>query len=164
MKWAVGIDPGRKGAMVALSMDDEVLVYRSRLAAGWRSDQERHEAWLELLREVGGSASIGLVWVELQHVRHGQRGQVAHVREAGMWCGWAVSWGLRLEERRASGNDGWRAAAGLGPRAGKQDVLELVERRLPNLDLAPGRLRVPHMGIVDAAGIALGARSHWRRS
>ena len=163
MRWVVGIDPGRQGAAVALSEDLEVLTYWSRLAAGWESDAERLDAWRRLLEDVGGSAHLALVWVELQHVRHGQRGQVRHVREAGMWCGWALAYGVELEERWTSGHDGWRAAAGLDTRAGKDATLRLVERRLPNLDLTPGRLRTPHMGVVDAAGIALGALAHWRR-
>lgn len=161
MKWWVGIDPGRQGAAVALSADDTALVYRSRLASGWQSDTERLEAWRDLLQAVGGSASVRCVWVELQHVRHGQRGQVSHVREQGLWCAWAMAYGLPLNEPRASGRTGWRAQAGLSSRAGKDDVKAMLERRLPNLDLTPGRLRVPHMGLVDAAGIALAARDQW---
>jgi len=162
MKWFVGIDPGRQGAMVALSHDSDALVFRSRLSAGWAGDAERLEAWRELLELVEGSAHLATVWVEAQYVRQGQRGQVKHVRESGMWCGWALAYGVELQEPKAASRAGWRVAAGLGTRAGKADVLELVERRLPNLDLTPGRLRTPHMGIVDAAGIALGARASWR--
>lgn len=164
MKWYAGIDPGRQGALVALSDDLDHLVYRSRLAKGWDSDHERLDAWRALLEDVGGSAHLAAVWVEEQHVRQGQRGQARHVREAGVWCGWALAYGVELREPKPSGHEGWRVAAGLGTRSGKRDVLELVQRRLPNLDLAPGRLRVPHLGLVDAAGIALGARAHHRRA
>jgi hypothetical protein len=159
MNWYLGIDPGRKGAIVAVSDDLDVLAYRSRLSAGWAGDAERLDAWLRMLTDVDGSAHIGAVWVEQQHVRQGQRGQVKHVREAGVWCGWALVYGLDLHEPRASGREGWRCAAGLEVRAGKAAVLDLVERRLPNLEITPGRLRTPHMGIVDAAGIALGCRT-----
>ena len=159
MRWFIGIDPGRQGAMVAVSDDLDTLTYRSRLAAGWSGDAERLDAWQLMLADVEGSAHIGAVWVELQHVRQGQRGQVKHVREAGLWCGWALAYGLELREPRASGRDGWRCAAGLEVRAGKAAVLELVQRRLVNLDITPGRLRTPHMGVVDAAGIALGCRA-----
>lgn len=160
MTWFVGIDPGRQGAMVALSDDLEALCYRSRLAAGWSGDAERLDAWREMLDAVGGSASLATVWVEAQHVRQGQRGQVKHVREAGMWCGWVMAYGIPLQEPKAAGHAGWRVAAGMSTRASKADVLALVGQRLPNLDLSPGRLRTPHMGLVDAAGIALGARRH----
>lgn len=164
MIWHVGIDPGSKGAIVALTDDSDALVYRSRLSKGWSGDAERLDAWRALLEDVGGSAHVSTVWVEAQHVRQGQRGQVRHVREAGMWCGWVLAYGIPLEEPKAAGHAGWRVAAGLGTRAGKADVLALITRRLPNLDTAPGRLRVPHMGIVDAAGIALGARARSRCS
>ena len=164
MKWYVGIDPGRTGAMVAVSDDMDTMVYRSRLAAGWSGDAERLDAWRQLLDDVGGSAHVVAVWVEAQHVRQGQRGQVRHVREAGVWCGWALAYGLELREPKAAGHEGWRVAAGMHTRAGKRDTLELVQRRLPNLDTTPGRLRTPHMGLVDAAGIALGCRAHHRRA
>tara|TARA_R100001460_G_scaffold2544_1_gene8158 strand:- start:1686 stop:2180 length:495 start_codon:yes stop_codon:yes gene_type:complete len=164
MTWYAGIDPGAKGALVALSDDLDALVYRSRLARGWAGDQERLAAWLALLDDIGGSAHLATVWVEQQHIRQGQRGQVRHVREAGMWCGWVMAYGVALEEPKAAGHAGWRVAAGMSTRASKADVLELVARRLPNLNTTPGRLRVPHMGIVDAAGIAMGARAHHRRS
>ena len=84
--------------------------------------------------------------------------------EAGLWCGWALAYGLELREPKAAGHEGWRVAAGMTTRAGKRDTLELVQRRLPNLDTTPGRLRTPHMGLVDAAGIALGCRAHHRRA
>ena len=164
MRWYAGIDPGRQGALVALSDDLDHLVFRSRLAKGWEGDAERLDAWRSLLEEVGGSAHLAAVWVEAQHVRQGQRGQVRHVREAGMWCGWVLAYGIELREPKPSGHEGWRVAAGLTTRSGKADVLALVQRRLPNLELAPGRLRTPHLGLVDAAGIALGARAHHRRA
>ena len=164
MKWYVGIDPGRQGAMVALSDDLDALCYRSRLAAGWSGDAERLAAWRDLLESVEGSAHLATVWVEAQYVRQGQRGQVKHVREAGMWCGWALAYGVPLEEPKAASHAGWRVAAGMSTRASKVDVLAMVERRLPNLDLTPGRLRTPHMGLVDTAGIALGAMTRHGRS
>jgi hypothetical protein len=157
MKWWVGIDPGRRGAMVALSSDLDALVYRSRLSAGWASDHERLDAWRSMLEDVGGSASVAAVWVELQQVRGQQQGQARHVREAGLWCGWALAYGLHLEERRPHGGDGWRAAAGMRSSAGKAETLALVEARLPQLDTAPGRLRAPHDGLVDAAAMAYAA-------
>ena len=153
MRWYLGIDPGRQGALVAVSDDLDALTYRSRLAAGWSGDAERLDAWQRMLTDVDGSAHIAAVWVEQQ------RGQAKHVREAGVWCGWALAYGLDLHEPRASGREGWRCAAGLEVRAGKAAVLDLVQRRLVNLDITPGRLRTPHMGIVDAAGIALGCRA-----
>lgn len=164
MKWYVGIDPGRTGAVVAVSDDSDAMVYRSRLAAGWSGDSERLDAWRQLLDDVGGSAHVAVVWVETQHVRQGQRGQVRHVREAGMWCGWVLAYGLELREPKAAGREGWRVAAGMTARAGKADTLEMVQRRLPNLDITPGRLRTPHMGLVDAAGIALAARAQHGRT
>ena len=150
--------------MVAISDDSDAMVYRSRLAAGWSGDSERLDAWRQLLDDVGGSAHVAVVWVETQHVRQGQRGQVRHVREAGMWCGWVLAYGLELQERKAAGREGWRVAAGMHTRSGKADTLEMVQRRLPNLDITPGRLRTPHMGLVDAAGIALAARAQHGRT
>ena len=81
-----------------------------------------------------------------------------------MWCGWVLAYGLELQERKAAGHEGWRVAAGMNTRSGKADTLEMVQRRLPNLDITPGRLRTPHMGLVDAAGIALAARAQHGRT
>lgn len=39
----------------------------------------------------------------------------------------------------------------------KRQVIQIVRRRLPSLDLTPGRKRVPHDGLSDAGGMALDA-------
>ena len=111
----LGIDPGKKGALVALGRDDHGVALASSYYAG------RHlvpsllvEALRRMRAELGGGDVVVVVEAQQSMPRQG----VSSTFATGLNYG----------------------------------------RRLPDLDLTPGRCRVAQDGIADAAGMALAGR------
>ena len=163
--WFIGIDPGNKGALVALGPDDELVVCPGDRPAGigWRSMTDRYSALLEVLQAGGGGNNIGLVVLEQQQARARQQGQAKINREQGMWEGWLMAHGLPYRLCVPRGANGWRKPLGRSSFKRGEDpkvwTAETVERMLPNLDARfDGKLRTYHDGVTDAAGMAIAAR------
>ena len=158
----IGIDPGMRGAVVLVA--DEVVV-------GWAADRyvrgktylpaEMAAAVLDLVdaARVGGVANARRVVaaIERQQSRPGQ-GHVGPYTTGygyGLWLGILAALGTPHHEATPAQR---RRGLGLGGAKGKGPVIALVQARLPSLDLTPGRRRMPHDGLADAAAIALSLR------
>jgi crossover junction endodeoxyribonuclease RuvC len=136
----IGIDPGKRGAIVGLGPDGAASFLLSNCYAG--ADlvpallmSAIHEVHAQL---DGGPVRVA---VEIQQAmpRQGLSSTFRTGANYGRICGVVEAMNLPLELLRPAA---WRKHA---------------RRRLPELDLTPGRLRVPHDGIADAAGLALAA-------
>ena len=164
--WYVGIDPGNKGALVALGPDDALVVCPGERPAGlgWRSMPDRYAALLSAMEAKACDGRIALVVLEQQQSRARQQGQAKINREQGMWEGWLMAHGLPYRLVLPRGANGWRKPLGRANFKRGEDVkgwtAEVVERMLPNLDARfGGKLRTYHDGVTDAAGMALAARA-----
>lgn len=167
----IGIDPGTHGAIVGVPWDGALpLCPIARRADGPEGYQRgplkggiTAGLYLAALREVAAGHQVVGVVVEEPSVRPGESasaGQRSGIG-VGVWLGLlaALGWPCELAAPRA-----WRRAAGITvPKGGdpKAATLTVVLRRLPDLDLTPGRITVPHSGIYDAAGLALAAQSRF---
>ena len=154
----LGIDPGKKGALVALGRDDHRVSLASSYYAG------RHLVPSLLVEALRRSADLGagdaVVVVEAQQSmpRQGVSSTFATGLNYGRILGAveAIGWPLHVLRARE-----WRKLAGITIGKGadpKAATIAEVSRRLPDLDPTPGRCRVAQDGIADAAGMALAGR------
>jgi hypothetical protein len=150
---AIGIDPGRDGAVVATDGTEIFgwLLWRQACPDGWVPGLV-----LDALRGLGLRPDA--VALELYAGRGGEgRGSLLTV---------GVGWGMLAAACAAT----WPGALLLTPASsswtrilrdqrgeGKARAQALVSSRLPALDLMPGRRRVPHSGLADAGALALWA-------
>ena len=167
---SIGIDPGRDGAIVAIVMDPsgrEVIALRARvdylpgrekvapldLVAGYVRGVR---TILDMVRDGRPGISIGVV-TEVASIRPGEGGSSS--LRTGMGAG-AIYAALLCHgiPHEVLTPQAWRKRAGISvPQGGdpKAATVAHVERVLPALDLTPGAIRVPHVGLADAAGMAL---------
>lgn len=155
MTTTIGIDPGKDGACVVLR-GTEVL--SARLTADlvgklpWAS---AHPVMAAYLRGVVAEHRPSLAVLELYAGRPGEG------RGSSMTTG--VGWGLWLGLLSAMGVPAITPASSAWTRAmfrdvqgdGKARSVSVALARVPSLDLSPGRRRVPHAGLADAACLAL---------
>lgn len=163
----LGIDPGRSGGIVAL---DGLEVVYARPADG-PDGYHRHApkadpdpaGMLQALLDVRELGRVTLVVIEAPAFGGaGQKGVrmsagvAGHIgMEAGIWRGLLTAWGWPYAVLRPQD---WRKRAGIPAAKGgdpKAATIAHVGRLLPGLDLYPGRKRVAHDGLADAAGMAL---------
>lgn len=146
----IGIDPGKEGAIVALW--DGGVAYELLPATSEGLDGRE---LAQALRRVRSAASAVHVIVERAQSFPGQGVASAfrYGRDYGRILGVLDVLGWPYETVPPAV---WhRAIVGGDPADGKARAALVVAQRLPDLDLRPGRRRVPHSGIVDAAAIAL---------
>lgn len=161
----IGIDPGCKGAMVALHSSGEVRWRRADTKAGYQPHALKRgitsRLYQDALEELAEGAEVRMALVELPTTRpkesaiSGQRSGI-HV---GTWLGLltALRWPHELIHPSR-----WAKALGIRvPKGGSQkaEALALVQARLPDLRIVPPSARKPHDGIVDAGAIALAAQA-----
>ena len=147
----LGIDPGKKGALVALGRDDHRVSLASSYYAG------RHlvpsllvEALRRMRADLGAGDAVVVVEAQQSMPRQGVSSTFATGLNYGRILGAVETMGWPLHVLRARE---W------GKRADpKAATIAEVSRRLPDLDLTPGRCRVAQDGIADAAGMALAGR------
>jgi len=164
----LGIDPGRRGAVVAISLDGQRVIYARRADGpdGYWSAGPRQTitpadldaaiapviAWTRhaVLEEVGWYVPGG------RRLAPSTAGKVGI--QHGIWRG--LMFGLRVPFS-VMGPREWRAEARIMqvPGSPKLGTIMHVRRYLPDLDLTPGRCSMPHDGLADAAGMALAARA-----
>lgn len=157
MSWALGIDPGADGAMVALQADGELLgAWRAGGPHGYLRDAKEggYLAALDQARELGG-CQPGLVVLEGVQLRGGQ-GLASQAKAAygiGVLAGLLQAKGWPWVETTPQR---WRKALSIpSDKANpKAPTIAWVERLLPQLDLRPGRCMRPHDGLADAGAIA----------
>ena len=163
----VGIDPGRSGAIVALSPDREVvLALRGDGPEGYHRHAPKADpnegAMLAALQQLTEFGRPAMVVIELPAWHAPGARMPAGVAgrsgiEHGIWralCA-AHGWPVWLMGAKA-----WRKQAGIAGASGgdpKAETIAHVGRRLPGLDLYPPGKRIAHDGLADAAGMALAA-------
>lgn len=147
----LGIDPGQKGAVVALAEYHPVRVWLMPAAPKVGLDLGGVEAILREARELG---DLRAVLERAQPMpRQGISSTFGYGRDYGRLEALLYAARIPVEVVTPSA---WHRAL-IGGKAGdpKAQALALVRQRLPTLDLTPGRRTKPHDGIVDAACIAL---------
>ena len=169
MKASIGIDPGRDGAIVAIidSPTREIIALRAQ--ADYLPGREKVAPLdlvtgyvrgvrmiLDLVRDGRPGIPIRVV-TEVASIRPGEGGSSS--LRTGMGAG-AIYAALLCHgvPHEVLTPQAWRKRAGISVMKGgdpKAATVAHVERVLPELDLLPGRLRVPHVGLADAAGMAL---------
>lgn len=160
-----GIDPGKSGALVAIDLETGSVI-------GWRTD-----ACFVAAKEYRGSemrhalldAAPVLVVLEVQQAMPatlrgrtlGSASTASIMRGYGLWEGILI--GLQIPYRLVRPVVWTRALLAGAPGEGKARAVAVAGRLLPQLRLTPGKLRVPHSGLADAACLALfGAREAGR--
>lgn len=152
----VGIDPGLSGGIVGLDAARQVLLAECMPVIGTRKREIDLPALRSMLRELDTAHPGIVVFVESSKA-HPHDGRTSAHRTG---TGWGMLLGLlcglelahQVVQPRA-----WQTAVcrGLPKMDTKARTILAVQRRLPGLDLTPGRLRKPHTGLADAAGLAL---------
>ena len=156
----VGIDPGKTGGIVRLRSDDwlHVAAFRAEdtILVG-RGGDYRVKAMCALLRDLAPE----LVVLEKQQAMppkvHGRVQGVAStasiMRAMGLWEG--VLGALEVPHVLVRPQVWQRRILAGAPGEGKARAIAVAERRLPGLNLTPGRCTKPHEGLADAACLAL---------
>jgi hypothetical protein len=159
----IGIDPGREGGIVAID-DDLVVLLAARLPHGPSPIGRGMVVDVgEVARLLRGLPRPRVVALEApQSPRSAGGRQIAGSAGLAVGIGWGrLSAALDIlgEPWHAVAASTWHAAiVGHGTGAPKARALATITRLLPGLEVVPAGCRVPHEGIVDAAGLALYAR------
>lgn len=156
-----GIDPGSKGAIVAIN-DHRAVILQHRLP--WHTGEGLilSEFWKTLLelrnaaRDAGGRLAVAL---ERQSYRptDGGKGTFTCGRTFGALEMGLVALGLPYEIPAPNmGVNGWhRMLQGAQGEDTKRQAMNLCRRQLPGLVLIPKGCRKPHDGLGDAGALAL---------
>jgi crossover junction endodeoxyribonuclease RuvC len=153
MRIILGIDPGQHGAIVAL--DGHAAPVASWLmpaAPRVGLDLGQLQAILFEARALGEHLEAVLERAQPMP-RQGVSSTFAYGRDFGRLE--ALLYGACVPVELVTPATWHRQLVGGKRGDPKAEALALVRRRLPDLDLTPGRRRVPHDGIVDAACLAL---------
>jgi crossover junction endodeoxyribonuclease RuvC len=156
----LGIDPGKDGAAVLLRDGSHVhAVLSSELLCGqsWEASHSEVTRWFRLLHTTWG---LDLVVLERLGGRPGEGATSARTM--------GIGWGLWLGAASALGvpvivptPQRWqREILADLPGDTKARSVAWCRAHLPGLDLTPGRRRVPHDGLADAACLAVYGRRH----
>ena len=156
----LGIDPGKDGAAVLLRDGSHVhAVLSSELLCGqsWEASHSEVTRWFRLLHTTWG---LDLVVLERLGGRPGEGATSARTM--------GIGWGLWLGAASALGvpvivptPQRWqREILADLPGDTKARSVAWCRAHLPGLDLTPGRRRVPHDGLADAACLAMYGRRH----
>lgn len=156
----LGIDPGKDGAAVLLRDGSHVhAVLASELLCGqsWEASHSEVTRWFRLVYTTWG---LDLVVLERLGGRPGEGATSARTM--------GVGWGLWLGAASALGvpvivptPQRWqREILADLPGDTKARAVAWCRAHLPGLDLTPGRRRVPHDGLADAACLAVYGRRH----
>ena len=157
-----GIDPGRDGAVVLT--DGLTVIHQERareyLTHATKTDPDP-AAFMALWSRLRNQGRISRAVVEApawyapagRKMNSGTAGRMG--MEHACWRMLLALYGVPYEVLAPKA---WRKRAGIVvPRKGdpKAATVAVVGRRLPTLDLYPGRCRTPHDGLADAAGMCL---------
>jgi len=164
----VGIDPGKKGAAVALDDGGTPVDWiaadhpEEGYASGGLYWPTRMGAWLRKVNETRGG--IRLAMLEKQQCRpmEGRSSILTTGRGQGLWEGALAALGIPFV--LVPPGTWTRAIFGSMPKGTdrKARAVEISLSRLPALELTWGRRRKPHDGLADAGCLALHAMSHRR--
>lgn len=159
--YILGIDPGMDGAIVALDHNGQcigsVLTKKSlTVSVGKGSRREYVPSFMaDALSSWGPLSTIKLVVLEKQQAMPKQ-GVASMFRTGvgyGLWLGILAAKGLPTTIVRPVE---WTKTVLKGVSGtGKDRAIVAASARVPDLDLTPGKKRVPHSGLADAACLAL---------
>jgi crossover junction endodeoxyribonuclease RuvC len=156
----LGIDPGKDGAAVLIRDQSHVhAVLASELLCGqsWEAAHAEVTRWLRL---VHATWPLDLVVLERVGGRPGEGATSARTMGVGwgLWLGAASILGVPVIIPTPQR---WQREI-LADLAGdtKARSVAWCRAHLPELDLTPGRRRVPHDGLADAACLAVYGRRH----
>ena len=165
----VGVDPGLSGALVAISeagkIEGQLIMPRLSGSKG-PLDTRTILSWLLEMKSLTGSGSF-FGAIERVSTRPGQ-GATSTLTTGVNWGrldALFIAIGVRYETPTPQQ---WKRTLGLPKRSGKEraqgkiDAVEMVSRLFPEMDLMPGRRRVPHDGLADAVLVAEYARRKLR--
>ena len=165
----IGIDPGKKGAVVALDISGRPT------AIEWTAADHPDEGYIagkgynvramvQTLTDIAERGEVALVVLERQQARpmEGRSSTLTTGYGWGLWAGAVAALGLPLIEVTSQR---WtrRILAGI-PGEGKGRSVAAVGARLPGLALTWGRRRKPHDGLSDAGCLALYALAELGRA
>lgn len=143
----VGIDPGKRGALVAVE-GGEFIASLLMPFKGKEWDDRAVIDWLNHL-------DVALVVLEQQQAFRGQG--VTSTYTTGFRYGrlYQMVSMLHLPFATPRPPEWTRAMLDGAEGSGKERAISRVKELLPSLDLSPGRLRVDHDGLADAGLLAL---------
>jgi len=156
----LGIDPGKDGAAVLIRDEAHVhAVLASELLCGqsWEAAHAEVTRWLRL---VHATWPLDLVVLERVGGRPGEGATSARTMGVGwgLWLGGASMLGVPVIIPTPQR---WqREMLSDLPGDTKARSVAWCRAHLPELDLTPGRRRVPHDGLADAACLAVYGRRH----
>jgi crossover junction endodeoxyribonuclease RuvC len=156
----LGIDPGKDGAAVLIRGESHVhAVLASELLCGqsWEAAHAEVTRWLRL---VHATWPLDLVVLERVGGRPGEGATSARTMGVGwgLWLGGASMLGVPVIVPTPQR---WqREMLSDLPGDTKARSVAWCRAHLPELDLTPGRRRVPHDGLADAACLAVYGRRH----
>lgn len=157
-----GIDPGVKGALVALGPDGSQVLPMPTRRDGKEVDGVAVAAWLL-------AHDVERVVIEKVGARNMFNASGKAIRKAGNEFRFATGYGvlqgviqsLALPHRRVPPMT-WKGRVLRGLGTDKQAAITYVQQALPQVDLMPGRCRTPQDGVADAACLAVYGRDHVR--
>lgn len=165
----VGIDNGLDGAIVALDDLDRPVVAEVMPVIPGRKRALDYKALWAILLGVRSLARDEEVYAVLEYAQVLPRQGAVSGFTTGTGFGAVqmalVGTGFSFDILRPKK---WQEALGIRGRGTakdqrradiKQQVIQLVQRRVPLLDLAPGKKRKPHDGLADACAMALASRA-----
>ena len=154
----VGIDPGISGAVVVLDLDRNVVATwitkdDFTIAVGKSKREYAEGAMQKAIDDLHGTRGIALVVLEKQQAMPGQG--VSSTFKTGMgygiWRGVLAGIPVKIVHPRTWQKEICRDLPG----DTKKRAILAMFHQLPDLDLTPGRRRVPFDGIADAGAMAL---------
>lgn len=143
----IGIDPGRRGALVAIKGGEVVASLLMPFNDGLL-DGDAVMSWLQRL-------NIELIVLERQQSMPGQG--VASTFKIGFRYGelYGMIRAMHLPVKRPSAREWTRVMLQGAEGEGKARAISVVKKLLPGLGLRPGRCRVDQDGLADAGLLAL---------
>ena len=160
----VGIDPGKSGAVVALSYQG-CGIFESNMV--WRGEQLRGKeenelndrlAYLAMLEAFSSFDGIHLVVLEKQWAGWKGNGISSQANIVGEFRAWRAICACLDVELMCVAPRKWQKVIP-DKKKGKESTIRFVENLVPDLDLRTnprtGRVNKPHDGIADAAAMAI---------
>ena len=146
----IGIDPGKKGG-IAL-MGEGQIDFSSSGGMLYSKNYDLTD-WVNAARMLAGDDAGVVAYVELVHSMPSQG--VASTFSFGKGFGEILGWLSALQVRtELVSPQKWKRAVLAGTDRDKAAAIRFVQENYPDIDLTPGRCRVPQDGIADAVCIA----------
>ena len=151
----LGIDPGKKGALVLLHGRTVLASAFTEAITGGRDWLEVGPALAGWIRGIHAEHRIGLAVLELYAGRAGEGGGSLLTVGVGWGAWYGLLCGLEIPVLTPASSSWTREMFRGVSGEGKARSVALCRAMLPDLDLTPGRKRVPHDGLADAACLAM---------